>query len=64
MKNIRESVFETNSSSTHSVTISCKRNKEYMYDTLTPESDGSLTFKGGDYSCAEFCESSALSKAN
>jgi hypothetical protein len=47
MKNIRRSVFETNSSSTHSITISCDVN---MYDTIpVDENYGTVTLKGGAF---------------
>lgn len=46
MKNIRNGVFETNSSSTHSVSISsgCA-----VYDTLVPDDDGNIVLTGGQF---------------
>lgn len=46
MKNIRQSVFETNSSSTHSVSVS--KDTDGIYDTLFPE-NGILTIDGMDF---------------
>ena len=47
MKNIRQNVFETNSSSTHSFSISS--NTDGIYQTLDVDDDGSITFVGGDF---------------
>lgn len=47
MKNIRKSVFETNSSSTHSIHID---NETELLDTsLIPNENGDLTFVGDEY---------------
>jgi hypothetical protein len=46
MKNIRQGVFETNSSSTHSVSVS--KDSDGIYDTLLPE-NGILTIEGEDF---------------
>lgn len=43
MKLVRQNVFETNSSSTHSITLS---NDNEFLDTLSPYSDGTLVFEG------------------
>jgi len=46
MKNIRQGVFETNSSSTHSVSVS--KDTDGIYDTLFPD-NGILTIHGMDF---------------
>jgi hypothetical protein len=43
---IRNNVFETNSSSCHSISIS---KNECKYDTIIPDSDGVITFDGGEF---------------
>jgi hypothetical protein len=42
----REKVFETNSSSTHAISISTNEN---LIDMLFPNSDGVLVFDGGEF---------------
>lgn len=46
MKNIRNKVFETNSSSTHSISISA--NSKGLYDTIVPENKV-ITLSGGKF---------------
>ena len=46
MKNIRNSVFETNSSSTHSISICSGCD---TYDTLVPDDDGNIILTGGQF---------------
>ena len=47
MKSIRSGVFETNSSSSHSITISPAI--DGLYDTITPDSNGIITLQGGRF---------------
>lgn len=62
MENIRSSVFETNSSSSHSVSINIST--KGMYDTLMPDAMGDITFNGGDFSKPEYFIQSTKEKAN
>lgn len=48
MKNIRNGVFETNSSSSHSISI--LNNCNGMYDTICPNDDGNIILEGVDRS--------------
>lgn len=43
MNNIRKSIFETNSSSSHSITIA---NNSGILETITPDSNGNIFLKG------------------
>lgn len=60
--NIRERVFETNSSSTHSICIPEDFSAELL-DVLTPDEDGILRIYGEDFESYGTCNS-ALSKTN
>ena len=42
------SVFETNSSSCHSVSVA-DETKPFIFDTIYPDLDGKITIKGGEY---------------
>lgn len=46
MKKIRKAVFETNSSSSHSLHIDSKTK---LYETIYPDDDGVITLEGGQY---------------
>jgi hypothetical protein len=46
MKKIRNRVFETNSSSCHSITID---NTNISYYTIYPDSEGIITLRGGEF---------------
>jgi len=46
MKNIRRNVFETNSSSSHSISISTKDN---LFDDLEQDENGVITLNGGEF---------------
>jgi len=48
MENIRQELFETNSSSSHSIAINSATNG--LYDTIVPSKDGTITLNGGFYS--------------
>ena len=61
MKNIRSNVFETNSSSSHSITIS---NSNIVLDTILPDKDGIIYLNGGEFGWEYDRHYSALTKAN
>ena len=46
MKNIRKNVFETNSSSSHSISISSRDN---LFDYLDQDENGIITLNGGEF---------------
>ena len=46
-RNIRKGVFETNSSSTHSIVISPET--PHMYDTIHPDGNGEIWLNGGEF---------------
>ena len=64
MKNIRQSVFETNSSSTHSISISEINSDDLMDNSLIPDIDGKLFFDGGEFGWQWEKFNDALTKAN
>lgn len=61
MKKVRREVFETNSSSSHSISIS---NKEGMLETILPDEDGVIYLQGGDFGWEYEKYNDALTKAN
>lgn len=61
MKNIRLNVFETNSSSTHSISISSS--SKGVYDTL-PVNKGKIVLSGGEFGWEWGKYNDALTKAN
>jgi hypothetical protein len=62
MKNIRQAIFETNSSSSHS--ISFIGNQYGMYDTIHPDSDGKIHLEGGEFGWGPDTLTNPLSKAS
>lgn len=62
MKNIRHSVFETNSSSSHSISIS-KDNKDNLLDTL-PVNEGVCEIEVGEFGWGYDSYTDAASKAS
>lgn len=62
MINIRHSVFETNSSSTHSLSIS--NSTPEMYDTILPDSEGKIILTGGQFGWEWERYNDSLVKAN
>lgn len=48
-KLIRELVFETNSSSCHSISLSNKTGQSFLLDTLYPDENGIITINGGQF---------------
>lgn len=61
MKQIRKSIFETNSSSCHSFTIDFDSG---IFDTLFVDSDGWITFIGGEFGWEEETYYDAQTRAN
>lgn len=62
MKNIRSKVFETNSSSTHSISICA--DADGIYETVVPDKDGAIVLSGGKFGW-DFAEySDCLTKMN
>lgn len=62
-KLIRKGVFETNSSSAHSVSIA-DDSKEFVLDTIYPDQDGTIELEGGQFGWEWFKHNDALTKAN
>jgi len=62
MKNIRNKVFETNSSSTHSISI--YNAIQGLYDTIVPDSNGVITLTGGEFGWEWEKYNDAITKAN
>jgi hypothetical protein len=62
-KMIRKGVFETNSSSCHSISIA-DETKEFVLDTIYPDQDGVIELEGGQFGRGWFKHNDALTKAN
>ena len=62
-KLIRTGVFETNSSSTHSISIA-DSTKQFVFDSIYPDTNGVVTLTGGEYGWNWFKTNEALEKAN
>jgi len=62
MKKIRQKVFETNSSSSHSISISDI--DDGLYDTIIPNENGDIVLTGGEFGWEWLKFNSALTKAN
>ncbi len=61
MKKIRKAVFETNSSSSHSLHIDSKTK---LYETIYPDDDGVITLEGGQYGWEWEKTNNTIEKAN
>lgn len=61
MRTVRQSVFETNSSSTHSITIN---EKSVLMDSITPNQDGVIVLNGGEFGWTFDKFDDPLTKAN
>lgn len=59
---IRNNVFETNSSSTHSISIS--KDSEGILDTIVPDDDGTIIFHGGEFGWEWERYNDPMTKAN
>lgn len=62
MKQIRQSVFETNSSSTHSICIAM--NPKGVYSTITPDAEGNVVLDGGEFGWEVETYTDPITKAN
>lgn len=62
-KLIRHNVWETNSSSSHSISIA-DDNKEFVLDYIYPDQNGVITLDGGEFGWEWFKHNDALTKAN
>ena len=62
-KLIRKSVFETNSSSSHSISLASE-DKEFVLDTIYPNQDGIVTINGDEFGWEWFKTNEALVKAS
>lgn len=61
MKSVRHNVWETNSSSTHSVSINSYSG---VYESISPDKEGIITLKGGQFGWEWSKYTDALTKAN
>jgi len=62
-KLIRKNVFETNSSSSHSLSIA-DETKEFVLDTIYPDQNGVIELTGGEFGWEWFKHNDAQTKAN
>lgn len=60
MKKIRHNVFETNSSSSHSISLS----DTTTYTSITPDADGQIVLTGGEFGWGYESYTDPLMKAN
>jgi hypothetical protein len=63
MKKVRGQVFETNSSSSHSIIIEMCYDTDIL-DTIIPDKDGNITLTGGEFGWGPESYNDALTKAN
>jgi len=62
-KLIRKGVFETNSSSSHSIAIASE-DKQFVLDTIYPNQDGVITVSGDEFGWEWFKHNDAITKAS
>ena len=62
-KLIRKGVFETNSSSSHSVSIASE-DKQFVLDTIYPDQHGTIIVRGDDYGWDWFKHNDSITKAS
>ncbi len=62
--NIRKNVFETNSSSSHSVTMHYPFVETEDFDTIKLDNNGNLVLNGGDFASTEIYLDNSLVKIN
>ena len=60
---IRHGVFETNSSSCHSVSVA-DETKQFVLDTIYPDQNGEILLTGGEFGWEWFKHNDAITKAN
>lgn len=63
MINIRHGIFETNSSSTHSISIAEARPNE-VYSVMLPDKNGNIVLTGGEFGWEQETYNDAVTKAN
>lgn len=61
---IREKVFETNSSSCHSISLADMTSKQVLLDTIYPDEDGNVVLEGGKFGWEIAKYNDARSKAS
>jgi len=61
-KQVRQNVFETNSSSSHSISI--EPSSDGLYDTIIPDEEGNVVLTGGEFGWEIEEHIDALTKAN
>ena len=65
MINIRQNVFETNSSSSHSFSLNFKKSRGgSVLNTIVPDENGLIVFTGGDFTKSEFSIKTPQQKAD
>jgi len=64
MKKVRPNIFETNSSSTHSISVKELDSTEVLDTSLVPDSDGCIVLLGGEFGWEWNRFNDALTKAN
>jgi hypothetical protein len=60
---IRKGVFETNSSSSHSISLASE-DKDFIFDTIYPDQNGTIRLTGGWFQWDWFKHNDAITKAN
>ncbi len=61
-KQVRQNVFETNSSSSHSISI--EPSSDGLYDTIIPDEEGNIVLTGGEFGWGIDEYNDAITKAN
>lgn len=64
MKLIRENAFETNSSSSHSISLGKELGKDFVLDTIYPDQEGKIVIADGDYGWEFYKTNDAIEKAS
>lgn len=64
MLNIRNNVFETNSSSSHSIILRFPQKDKLLLEPLVPNKKGQIILNGGNFASIEFDVHSMMSKLN
>ena len=64
MINIRKNVFETNSSSSHSITLNFNNSKEEVLEPFDPNEEGIIVLKGENFTGTSFAVYGPQSKMN
>ena len=64
MKLIREKAFETNSSSSHPISLGKKSGKDFVLDTIYPDQEGKIVIEDGEYGWEFYKTNDAREKAS